>query len=157
MEHDAYIQLYFSLGLQYKEIINALALNHRIIISMRTLKRSLKTLLMLKNKSDVMDVARFITENIRRGSHYGYRLMHLRCIQHGFVVSRETVRLLIQILDPEGVLLRNHNRLRRRAYFARGPNFIWHFDSYDKLTPFGFCISGCIDGFSRFVIMVERL
>ena len=35
---------------------------------------------------------------------------------------------------------------------AKGPNYILHIDSYDKLKPFGFCINGCIDGFSRKIL-----
>lgn len=27
---------------------------------------------------------------------------------------------------------------------------MWHIDGYDKLTPFGFTIHGCIDGLSYF-------
>lgn len=32
---------------------------------------------------------------------------------------------------------------------------MWHIDSYDKLKPFGFCIHGCIAGFSRRIIRLE--
>ena len=28
----------------------------------------------------------------------------------------------------------------------QGPNFTWHVDGYDKLTPYGITIHGCIDG-----------
>ena len=28
----------------------------------------------------------------------------------------------------------------------QGPNFCWHIDGYDKLSPYGFHIHGCIDG-----------
>ncbi|MGH0143290.1 UNVERIFIED_CONTAM: hypothetical protein FKN15_078329 [Acipenser sinensis] len=41
------------------------------------------------------------------GQLLGYRLMHLKCIQHGFVLKRETVRLLLSILDPIGVMHRS--------------------------------------------------
>lgn len=30
--------------------------------------------------------------------------------------------------------------------FLQGPNFIWHVDGYDKLTPYGITLHGCIDG-----------
>jgi hypothetical protein len=36
-------------------------------------------------------------------------------------------------------------RLKRRIYCC--PNYLWHFDAYDKLKPYGICIHGCIDGF----------
>ena len=81
--------------------------------------------------------------------------MHLKCIQAGLVVSRERVRIMMKILDPEGVALRGRNRLKRRQYFASGPNFLWHLDSYDKLKNYGFCINGCIDGFFRLVIWLN--
>lgn len=31
--------------------------------------------------------------------------------------------------------------------FPQGPNYIWHLDGYNKLTPFGIDIHGCIDGY----------
>ncbi|XP_038071286.1 uncharacterized protein LOC119740150 [Patiria miniata] len=81
--------------------------------------------------------------------------MHLRCIQNGLTVKRDTVRHLLRLLDPEGVEIRSRRRLRRRIYRGRGPNFIWHVDSNDKLKPYGICINGCIDGYSRNVLWVE--
>ncbi len=30
--------------------------------------------------------------------------------------------------------------------FFQGPNFVWHLDGYDKLSQYGLCIHGCIDG-----------
>lgn len=43
----------------------------------------------------------------------------------------------------------------RRTYFSKGPGFTFHFDGYDKLKPFGLCISGCIDGYSRKIIWLR--
>ncbi|KAJ8301723.1 hypothetical protein KUTeg_020710 [Tegillarca granosa] len=34
----------------------------------------------------------------------------------------------MQEIDPEGVEIRTPKRLVRRAYFAKGPNCIWHID-----------------------------
>ncbi|CAH3142902.1 unnamed protein product, partial [Porites lobata] len=56
-------------------------------------------------------------------------------------VSRDQVMVLLRELDPEGC--------------ASHPNGTWHIDGYDKLKPFGFCISGCIDGYSRRVMFLE--
>ena len=74
---------------------------------------------------------------------------------HRIVVSRETVRLALRIIDPDGVAQRLSRRLRRRQYKARGPNFLWHIDGCNKLKPFGFCVHGCIDGFSRRIMWLE--
>ncbi len=45
--------------------------------------------------------------------------------------------------------MRRKNRLRQHLYGNPGTNFMWHMDSYDKLKPFGICINGTINGFSR--------
>ena len=29
----------------------------------------------------------------------------------------------------------------------KGPNYVWHMDRYDKLSPYGLAIHGCIDGY----------
>lgn len=70
-------------------------------------------------------------------------------------MRKEDVRMVLKELDPAGVSMRRARRLRRRNYFAKGPNFIWHLDSYDKLKPYGVCINGCIDGFSRKIIWLN--
>ena len=44
---------------------------------------------------------------------------------------------------------------KQRLYAAKGPNYLWHTDGYDKLKPFGFCIHDAIDGYSRSVLWLE--
>ena len=74
--------------------------------------------------------------------------MHLKARAAGLVVDRETIRLVMKAMDPEGVSLRTTHKLKRRKYIYNGSNEIWHMDGYDKLKPFDFAIHGCIDGFS---------
>ena len=62
------------------------------------------------------------------------------------------MRLIHKTLDPEGVERRFRRRLKRRKYYAKGPNYIWHIDGYDKLKLFGFCISGTVDGYGRRIL-----
>lgn len=82
--------------------------------------------------------------------------MHQRLLSdHGIVIDRETVRRIVKGLDPEGVEMRSKRRFRRRRYAAAGPNFIWHLDGYDKLKPYGFCIHGAIDSYSRRILWLE--
>ena len=76
-------------------------------------------------------------------------------MEHGLVVAKETVRHALRVFDPDGVERRLRHRLQRRQYSGRGPNFLWHIDGYDKLKPFGFCIHGCIDGYSRRIMWLE--
>ena len=113
-------------------------------------------LLRRKAQSDLLQVALFLQEQLNQyGMLHGYKLMHLKCIQAGLVVTQTTIRHLLLILDPRGVQLRKRNRLRRRLYINPGPNFLWHVDSYDKLKPYGICINGAVDGFSRMVIWLH--
>ena len=58
-------------------------------------------------------------------------------------------------LNPQSTAERNVHRLHRRMYAVKGPNYVWQVDGYDKLKPFGFCIHGCIDGYSRRVMWLE--
>ena len=82
--------------------------------------------------------------------------MHQRLvINHGLVTTREIVRQVLKTFDPEGVELRPRHRLRRRVYRAKGPNYLWHIDGYDKLKPFGFCVHGAIDRYSRRVLWLN--
>ena len=83
----------------------------------------------------------------------GYHGMWQRLLQgHTLVIGKETVCHVLRIVDPTGVDRRLRNRPRRRNYRGEGPNYIWHVDGYNKLKPFGFCIHGCIDGYSQRIL-----
>uniref|UniRef100_A0A3B3RAJ2 Integrase core domain-containing protein n=1 Tax=Paramormyrops kingsleyae TaxID=1676925 RepID=A0A3B3RAJ2_9TELE len=132
--------------------------DHGLIISKRTLQRLCRKLNLFrrKNQTDIEEIASFVqSEMATSGRLQGYRWLHLRAIRRGYVVSQETMRMMIKAIDPEGVEHRRARRLRRRQYFSRGPNALWHMDSYDKLKPYGIAINGCIGGFSRFVLWME--
>ena len=74
-------------------------------------------------------------------------MQHKLCRQECFV-DRDTVRLALKLIDPEGVKRRSQHRLQRRKYYAAGPNDVCHCDGNEKLKPYGFSIHGCFDGFS---------
>ena len=76
-------------------------------------------------------------------------------VDHKLSVSKEFVRNALRIMDLEGVQKCSRHRLQRRQYHAKGPNFIWHLDGYDKLKPYGFCIHNCNDVFSRKIMWLE--
>ena len=153
------IERYFHLGLGYSEILLFLGSLHGCFLSLRQLKRILKQrgLGRRRNRSDPRVVCQAIEQELRgSGSTIGYRLMTQRLLHvHGISSDKETVRELLRILDPEGVELRSRHRLQRRKYKTAGPNHLWHIDGFDKLKPFGFCIHGAIDGYSRRVMWVE--
>ena len=159
VSRDELIQRYFHLGLKYGEIVALLLSQHGISICIRQLKRILQRLNLARRGRIIPE--EIVIETIRTelsgsGSSAGYRAMWKRLNDdHRIPVSRETVRRLLRTLDPDGVDERSRNRLRRRTYRVQGPNQIWHIDGYDKLKPFGFCIHGCIDGYSRRIIWLE--
>lgn len=132
---------------------------HGIQISVRHLKRLLKRLgcTRRRNRSDIRAIVNAVERELRGGGGLlGYRAMHQRLVNHHrLVTTREVVRHTLRIFDPEGVQARSRHRLRRRVYRCKGPNYLWHIDGYDKLKPFGFCIHGAIDGFSRRILGLE--
>jgi hypothetical protein len=157
-DRDTTIRVLFGLGLTQKEILDTLRYRFGIALCSRQLRRILARLGLYRRKdySDFDDLVRFLEGQVASsGQLHGYRFMHVKCINNGLVVSRETVRIILRILDPVGVELRRRRRLVRRRYRAKGPNYIWHLDSYDKLKPYGICINGCIDGFSRYILWLE--
>lgn len=109
-----------------------------------------------KQRSDILDVATFVEDQLNEsGQMLGYRTMHLKCVQSGLSVARHTVYSIMELLDPSGLHARLRRRLRRRRYFVSGPNHCWHLDGNDKLKPYGICIHGCIDGYSREIVWLR--
>ena len=124
-------------------------------LSQRTLQRVLRSCNLFRrgNRSSKQDILEFVQDLLQQSDCLnGYRWMHARCIQQGFNVSREDIRIILSTIDSDGVALRRRRRLRRRSYFAKGLNFLWHVEGYDKLKPYGLCISGCIDCFSKQIV-----
>ncbi|XP_048588204.1 uncharacterized protein LOC116615414 isoform X1 [Nematostella vectensis] len=155
------VKKYFHLGFEYKEMLALLYVHHGETLSLRHLKRLLRKM-NLKRREGVPDLATVIgmieNELFGSGNCIGYRQMHqrLRNDYHLQINSfRETVRIALRTLDPEGTERRKSHRLLRRTYRSQGPNYCWHIDGYDKLKPFGFCIHGCIDGYSRRIMWLR--
>ena len=155
-DRNELIEQYFKLGYSYLEILLMLKVHHGIIVSMRQMKRILKQKGLSRriNHDNMQTVVAKIQEELSgSGRSVGYRNMHQRLrVSHNLVVSRETVRNTLKILDPIGVQYCSRRRLRHREYRGRGPNFIWHLDGYDKLKPYGLYIHGGIDGYSRKIL-----
>lgn len=158
MDVNELIRQYFNLGLSQSEILSFLFTKHDIKISKRTLKRRLKCMQLYRKKyfSSYADIIDKISEEINAsGKCHGYKWLHLKLVQKGLVLTQSQVRMCLNILDAEGIDLRKKKRLTRRKYYSKGPNFLWHADGYDKLKPYGFGISGCIDGYSRKIIWLK--
>ena len=159
LNREELIHVYFNRGLTYDEILNMLSTHHNITLSKRHLHRLLRDQGLSRriNKTNLNNVIDVLHHSISETSskHFGYRQMTQKLRGLGYVVDRENVRMCIKELDPEGVLERSRHRLVRRTYITRGPNYLWHMDGYDKLKPYGFCIHGAIDGFSRKILWLK--
>ena len=84
-------------------------------------------------------------------------MIHQKLRQRKLVTDRETVRIAMRSLDPEGETARSCHRLQRRVYNARDPNYVWHIDGYDKIKRYGFAIHGAIDGYSQKILWLKVL
>ena len=158
-ERNDLIEQYFRLVFNYPKIMSFLLLCHGVRLSLRQLKRILRSrgLRRRRNQSRIERVVNAVDQELQSsGSCIGYRQMHQRLLNdHGIVIDRDTVRQIVKKLDPDGVELRSRKLFRRRRYVVAGPNFIWHIDGYDKLKPYEFCIHGAIDGYSRRILWLE--
>ena len=96
------IEKYFLDGFTYQEIIKMLYFKDSIVISLRTLHRTLwtKELYCRGCPSPLVDVITFIENEISSSScSIGYWAMHQRCTQNGYKVSKENVWVLVKAID----------------------------------------------------------
>ena len=75
---------------------------------------------------------------------------HLR--SNGIRVPRCCVRASIHRVDPVNTAIRRRVTVRRRVYYAEGPNSVWHIDGHHKLIRWRFVTHGGIDGYSRTIV-----
>ena len=133
---------------------------NNINISIRDLKRILMTN-NLSRRNDVntpmKDVEYLIRKEVQlSGQCIGYSSMWQRLIHdYNIQVKRNNDMRLIKEVDPEGFSLRKAHRLQGSRHCVHGPNNVWHVDGYDKLKPFGLCIHGSMDGYSRRIMWLE--
>lgn len=142
------------------EIRRLLIKIHQITLSYSTIKRRINALGLrrrnLQESKFSQIVAAAVEELNSSGYNLGYRALWQKLkYQYGLSVKRSTVYAVLKVADPEGMKNRFGNKLKRREYLSKGPNFIWHMDGYDKLKQFGFAIHGAVDGYSRYIIWLE--
>ena len=105
---DNLIQFFFSIGMTHADIASSLAVCG-FIISTRHLRRILKKLNLYRRRdySDVNSVIDYIRNEINSsGSLHGYRWMYTKCMNAGYHVRKEDVRVIIACLDPTGTAFR---------------------------------------------------
>ncbi|CAB3998650.1 Hypothetical predicted protein, partial [Paramuricea clavata] len=114
---DDLIEQYFKLGFSRYEILACLLVSHGIKISLSQLKRILtrRGLWRRGRQSPLEDVISGIEHELKgNGIGIGYRSMWQRLREdHELVVSRETVRCALKVIDPRRVKARQKHRLER--------------------------------------------
>ena len=142
LTRDEIIDWYFCFGFSAKAIALFLVNVHANTHQLEAIETSYRGCRRRTSPSDLIEVVEAVEEELRgSGSVVGYRAMHQRLvINHGLVTTREIVRQVLKTFDLEGVELRSRHRLRRRVYRAKGPNYLWHIDEYDKLRTSTSCL-----------------
>ncbi|KAH0836635.1 hypothetical protein J3R83DRAFT_8353 [Lanmaoa asiatica] len=96
-------------------------------------------------------VAQFKASHPESGSRYvmghlraqGYRLQFTRVLQS------------LGRVDRIGQILRTRQVKKRRKYYVKRPNALWHVDGHHKLIRWGIVIHGFIDGFCRTIVALR--
>ena len=159
------------MGFKYLEIIMFLSVMYRHGHMGPTLglrERGLKRIGLLREgnlfrrkfKDDISTVADVIEQELSGGAcHLGYSPTVLYAPEiaslHRMPWLPTAMENGLKYLDPNGVLSHQRRRLERRDYNGKVSNYLWHIDGWDKLKQYGFCIHGCIDGFSRRIMWLD--
>ncbi|KAI3647692.1 hypothetical protein MP228_007913 [Amoeboaphelidium protococcarum] len=143
-------------GSTQQQLLDWLKQKHNIQMSLRTLQSILSqhqigTRHCALSPVEVLDLVHVVNQD--EGERLGIRstTQVLRELS-GQQVSRDMVMVCQRFDNPEAVQMRKRRKLKRREYQNDGPNQVWHIDGFDKLSQFGFGISACVDGFSRYVV-----
>lgn len=75
-------------------------------------------------------------------------------VGHGLILGKRHLNWLPQNQEPKdygdiwevlGSLIQQLEGLNHRLSFAKGPDYIWHGDPYDKLKPYGWRLVAVLD------------
>ena len=111
----------------YNEIIGFLFCVHGIMLSLRTLKRTLRRMGLKKNGTEapISVIVQTVVNPQQQGYiNLGYRAMwKLLNVVCGIRATQNTVMMVLKAVTPNNVADRSRHRLQRRIYYNKGPNF----------------------------------
>ena len=122
---NSLIKYYFRKEMAYQTVVDVLDACHDIQISLRTLKRKLKTMQLTKSPNITDEAVRQIIKRELRGpsAGYGYRLTWYKLkTTYGIQVRRSTVMKILREEDPAGMLFRKSRFIKQRVYTCDGSN-----------------------------------
>ena len=91
---ESMITLYFDTGLLYKDIVEMLAMENGVRVSLRLVKRYLRRygLGRRKNHDIIADVVNFVQEQIQKsGKMHGYRWMYQKYLSQNIHCKKEDI------------------------------------------------------------------
>ena len=109
-------------------------------VSLRTLRRRMTDVGLSVNDfysaiSD-SDLDRAVSALKVQYPNSGYRMMAGLLLQQGVRVKQMQLRESMQRVDPNGIVLRCHECIRRRRYNVPYPLALWHLDGNHKLIRY---------------------
>ena len=109
-------------------------------VSKSTLQRRLRefNLIAAPRYADLSnnDLDNLVSEVQREFPNAGYRRIDGQLRQRGILVQQHRLRESVQRTDPDGVVLRWFDAIKRRTYTVAGPLCLWHIDGNHKLIRY---------------------
>ena len=99
-------------------------------------------------------VINVLTETLQLNSNLGEQYARGILFTNGIRIHQTRLREILRELKgshPHNI----GNPINRRKYKNRSANAAWHHDTTHKLIKYKFVCSGCVDGFSRFIIWLN--
>ena len=115
---------YYDKGFPNSEILILLFVYHGFKLCRKLLHRILKQnkrRRRLQYSPDEQVVAHMLGEN---GVQWPVCRLPQYVANHNLRIPRDEVLRIMRLVDPVGIVMRKAHRLKRRQYYARGPNFI---------------------------------
>ena len=122
---NSLVKYYFHKEMAYQTVVDVLDACHDIQISLRTLKRKLKTIQLTKSPNITDEAVDQIIKRELRGpsAGHGHRLIWYKLkTTYGIQVRRSTVMKILREEDPAGTLFRKSRFIKRRVYTCDGSN-----------------------------------
>ena len=99
-------------------------------------------------------IVRDLIEVQPQGHELGVISVMGHLLAQGIKPTREQVRVVLRVIDPEASRLRATRQIVRQEYNIVNPMELWHMDGWHKLINYGIVVHGCIDGATRLPVFM---
>ena len=162
MDYSSLCRFYFNLGATHTDILYFLAQIHGVCVSKRTVDRCLVGQQRSRDNSHftILSAVSLIEKEIKKQLSALQNIpdsafIHRRCIRDSIAITKYTVEILMEILDPVKVESRLRRKIRRQGSIGPGPDYIWHIGYCPGLHQYGLNLHACMDGFSGYIVFAN--